>query len=222
MKNIRLASLCSVVLLGSIISFVPNVAQAATPDGTAVETSQEIAPYSLVTTAKGTLDGSLVPYITGVPHSGNVAIHYSSKETGFRDGDVSKLTIKLPPEFKYVASQPEFKSAITGVAHVQKLTGKKDYDYQPKDITIYNDRIILSNPSSFWLVSGTFSADITIDFGSIIDKYPNIPIFDNKFGYTFQSALSYSVAPWDPSEEPIFGNSNGVWTSDDTIAVITP
>lgn len=216
MKKIFLSSV-SLLLLGSLVSFTPSIAQADEPIN--VSENTEKSARTLIITANGNLEGSLVPYIQGVPNTGSITIHYSSKSLGFIDGDTSKLTIKLPQEFKFIANQPEFKTAIRGEAHVKKLFNEQDYAYNMDDITVYNDRIIFSNPSEFWLIGGSFSSDIVIDYGKILEKYPNIPIKDNFAGYKFQSALSHSSAPWDPSEDPIFGTYSGVWTTYETQAI---
>lgn len=187
------------------------------PPHNALAIENKPQPKSLDILTTGDLEGGIVPYIKGVPHSGQIDLHYTATSIiGLGLLDNSNLIIKLPDEFKYVAVQDEFKRAITGSIIYPVLIGSETHEYTPDDITIYADRIVLKNPPATYILGAKFKADIVIDYGKVLDAYPNIPIADNPNGYKFQAVMSDNAM----IDFSLLGNKEGTWTSDETKAII--
>lgn len=179
----------------------------------------DIQPRSLDILTTGNLEGTLVPYIKGVPHTGQIDLHYDAHSIiGLGLLDSSHLVVKIPDEFKYVAVQDEFKRAIAGSITYPVLIGSETHEYIVDDITIYADRIVFQNPAATYILGAKFLADITIDYGKVLDVYPNIPIADNPNGYKFQVVISDNAM----IDFSLLGSTEGTWTSDDTQAIVKP
>lgn len=176
----------------------------------------EIGTYGLSLLASGELEGRLTPYILGVPKSGNIAAHYTAKSiVSVGLFDKSNLIVKIPDEFKYVALQDEFKRAIKGSITYPTGLGSATHEYTAGDITIYADRIVLKNPKASYIIGSKFSADLSIDYGSILDKYPNIPIDENPSGYSFAAVLSEDAM----IDFNLIGSKEGKWVTEETAAI---
>lgn len=166
--------------------------------------------------AGGTLDGSMAEYITGVPNSGSVALHFkatSCVSVGLLEN--STTIINMPDEFKFVALQDSFKRAVTGRI---EMPGGKVYEYTPDDVTFYQDKLVLKNPRATYLLKAKYKVDLVINYGKILDENPNIPIKDNFSGYKFEAAMSKNNV----IDFTLLGGQQGSWTSKETSAVIKP
>lgn len=166
--------------------------------------------------AESLLEGSLAKYIPGVNHSGKVTLHYEGKSLGFVDFDNANLLIKIPDEFKYITLQDEFLGAITGEISTPNGTKK----ITPSDLKIFADRVVIEFPKSFFIIQGKYKADVVLDFGKILKKYPNITIDNSPSGYKFSSTLAFVSSSWDIIEDPIFGSLSGDYTTNETEAVV--
>ncbi|MBC2147655.1 hypothetical protein [Listeria booriae] len=166
--------------------------------------------------AESSLEGSLAKYIPGVNNSGKVTLHYEGKSLGFVDFDNANLLIKIPDEFKYIALQDEFLGAITGEISTPNGTKK----ITPSDLQIFSDRVVIEFPKSFFIIQGKYRADVVLDFGKILKKYPNIPIDSAPSGYQFSSTLAFASSPWDIIEDPIIGSLSGDYTTNETEAIV--
>lgn len=200
-----------------IVSFADAVSQQSVTSVTNQNQNKETR--TLITTARGHLEGSLTPYIKGLPFTGNISLHYSAKNTGFVDGDVAVLTVKLPDEFKTVASVPNIAEHVTGKINTQTLLGEKQTDITPEMVECYPDRIIIHTPHNFWVGVGQVSADITMNYGAALVEYPTIPIPDAPNGYEFVTQLKYSSAMWDVIKDPIIGTNTDTFTTKDISAI---
>ncbi|MCT0017268.1 hypothetical protein EFE32_10665 [Lactococcus lactis subsp. lactis] len=175
---------------------------------------------TLICAADGKLEGQIVPFIQGLPFTGNITLHYSARNVGFVDGDVSILTIKLPDEFKYVASVPEFSKYIKGTLHIQALLGHNETELTPEMIETYTDRIIIYTPHTFWIGVGEVEADLTINYGEFLTEYPSLPISDAPLGYIFMAQLKYDSAMWDVIKDPILGTNDETYITKETTAIV--
>ncbi|EUJ23736.1 hypothetical protein HB852_12180 [Listeria grandensis] len=176
----------------------------------------EVGTYGMSLLASGELEGRMTPYIQGVPKSGNIAQHYTAKSTvAIGLFDKSNLVVKLPDEFKYVALQDEFKRAIKGSITYPTGMGAATHEYTAGDITIYADRIVLKNPRASYIFGAKFTADLSIDYGAILDKYPNIPIDENPSGYSFVAVLTEDAM----IDCNLIGSKEGRWISEETAAI---
>ena len=217
-KMLSLLALFSIglVLSGNDFYAEENVTQSKKDISVEQRTTDDFSTRTLTIAADGDLTGLIVPYIEGIPNSGKVDLHYVGKGLGFSDFDKTTLFIKLPEEFKYIASQPSLLHLISGYVTVPNHR----YAINSKDLQVFTDRIVLTLGNSFYLGVGKYSADIEIDYGKIIDKNPNIPIPDSEGGYFFSSNLAFNVAPWDIINFPIVGDFSGDWFSDEEQAII--
>ncbi|HGC5945285.1 TPA: hypothetical protein ACIZC1_002788 [Enterococcus faecalis] len=180
-----------------------------------VSANSENNSRTLTVAAKGHLTGMVTPYIKGIPNLGKVTLHYVGNGLGFSDFDSTTLFIKLPDEFKYVASQEGFRNVITGKITVP---GSR-YTLSNDDIQVFSDRIVIKLGRRFYLGVGTYRADIEINYGKLINDNPKIPINDSKGGYIFSSNLVFDVAPWDIINFPIVGEFSGDWVSSERQAI---
>lgn len=174
---------------------------------------------TLIITAKGETEGSFTPYIQGLPFTGNVTLHYTATNSGFVDGDESIITIKLPEEFKYAASAPDFKSGVSGKLQLQGIFGQRAVDISPDMVDVYPDRILIQAPHTFWIGVGEMNADININYGKTLTEYPSLPIVDAPEGYSFTTQLQYSSAMWDFIKNPIFGTDDDTYITEETSAI---
>ncbi|MFB8449734.1 hypothetical protein ACFC3Z_11685 [Enterococcus thailandicus] len=178
-----------------------------------------IDPYTLIVAANGNLEGQMVPYIEGLDFTGKMDLHYSAQNYGFVDGDVGVLMIKLPEQFKFVASVPDFARHVTGNVSAKTLLGHKTEPISPENVQSYSDRILITVPNSFWIGQGDVTADITIDYGGFLAQYPTLPIPDAPMGYEFQAQLKYDSAMWDVITDPIIGTDDETLFTTDTSAI---
>lgn len=170
--------------------------------------------FDILTT--GDLEGELFPY-TYEKKDGYVQFQYKAHSIiGIGLFDVSNLVIKLPNEFKYVAVQEELKEAITGDISYPVILGNKKHVYTSDDMTLYADRIVLKNPAASYILGAKFKANILIEYGKILELYPEIPIADNPDGYKFQAVLSDNAM----IDFSLLGSTEGTWTSEGTQAII--
>lgn len=211
-------ALLTTALFSTLLAFGATAQAAEAPADTTVPT--ESKTRTLIPTAKGTLEGQLVQHIKGVPNSGRVTLHYKSSATGFVDGDISYLTIMLPQEFKYIGVQPDFNQYVTGQVKASGPFKDRIISLNDTNVKTYSDRVIITNPRSLWVGIGSIEADIVLDYGAFLDKYPSLPIPENANGYQFISALKYSSSPWDLIKDPIFGTFGGSWTTRENSAIL--
>lgn len=176
-------------------------------------------PRTLIVAANGVLEGQMVPYIEGLPFTGKVTLHYSAQNYGFVDGDVSVLMIKIPEEFKYVASVPDFAKHITGKVTAKTPLGHNEENITPTNVETYSDRILIHMPQSLWIGVGDVTADIVVDYGAFLAQYPQLPIPDAPLGYEFQAQLKYDSAMWDIITDPIIGTDDETFLTPDTSAI---
>ncbi|EUJ23735.1 hypothetical protein PGRAN_07526 [Listeria grandensis FSL F6-0971] len=166
--------------------------------------------------AESSLEGSLAKYIPGVNNSGKATLHYEGKSLGVEDFDNANLLIKMPSQFKHITLHDEFLAAVSGEISTPYGTKK----ITPNDLKIYSDRIVVSFPQSFFTTQGKYRADIVLDFGKILKKYPNIQIDGAASGYQFSSTLVFASSLWDIIEDPIFGSLSGDYTTNEIEAVV--
>lgn len=207
------------LISGTMLSLSPAMIATADSNTFTPQTQTQGENRTLIITAKGETEGMLTQYVQGLPFTGNVTLHYKATNTGFVDGDVSIVTIRLPEEFKYVASAPELKSAVTGKLHLQGIFGQKSVDISQDMVEVYPDRILIEAPHSFWIGVGEFTADININYGKVLSQYPTVPIVDAPHGYNFVTQLKYSSAMWDFIKEPIFGTDDDTYITEETSAI---
>ena len=185
-----------------------------------IDSTKITQPYSSeIITAKGKVEGALTQYISGLPFTGNITLHYTATNTGFVIGNTSILTIKLPEEFESVSSLPEFKEKITGNLHLQTIIGQKPIAISPEMVDSYPDRLIIHAPPSFWSGTGQFSADLTINFGEFLEENPELNIPDASEGYEFITQLQYSPNIWDFTNYKIIGTSEDTYISKETSVI---
>lgn len=221
-KNVRLLTTAATAMMLAGVFAPLTTAQAAVAGTNTAPTSTVSNPKqarTAIITAKGTLQGQLVPYIRCVPNTGKVTLHYTAQNCGFVDGDIAYLTIKLPEQFKYLASQPEFASYITGEMRETRLFGDNTQPINPSNVTVYTDRIIVEVPRSFWIGVGDVNADIVIDYGQLLEENHHLPVDSAPTGYEFIAHLQYSSAPWDLLKAPIIGTNNDTIFTSETDAI---
>lgn len=175
---------------------------------------------SEIITAQGKLEGSMTQHIEGLPFTGNVSLHYSATNTGFNIFDTSVLIIKLPEEFKNVASISEFKEKLVGTLHLQTILGQKSINITSDMVDSYPDRIIIKAPSTFWSGVGEFSADLYINYGEFLEENNQLDIPDAPDGYKFITQLQYSPSVWDFTQHLIIGTNEDTYISKETSASI--
>lgn len=201
-KNIKRLSMVAVLSCSLFGSVLPLMAKAESP----VTVSEKPETKTLLITAKSHLKGSLVPYDKAIPNTGSIDFHYNGESNGFVDGDVGYLVFTLPKEFQHIAHQSGFKSVISGHFTGPHLLGSSTHQYTSNDFDVYSDRIIFKNPNTFFIGHGKYEADITINYGKLLKKYPEIKIDSNLEGYEFNTGLYFDSAPWDVIKEPIVGD----------------
>lgn len=210
---------CGLVLAGlpMATSFADGVkAPIAHPTGNA-----GISARTAIITAKGNLEGTLVPYdnVEGLDQfTGDVVLHYRAKNSGFVDGDTSVVSIKLPKEFKTLAMAPGFIDTITGQATVKCILGNNTVDIDSTMIKVAADRIVITTPHQLWVGVGKVSVDLNINYGKILSKFPALKIPDAPGGYEFTTQLKYNSAMWDILEDPIIGTNNDTFITEETSA----
>jgi len=168
---------------------------------------------TLIIAANGKLEGQMVPYIDGLDYTGKMTLHYTAQNAGFVDGDVGVLMVKLPEEFKYVASDPKFAGCITGDISTTTIFGENAKKINPDRIKVYSDRVLIMVPSSLWCGVGSVSANIVMDYGSYVSSHPKI-IPHASQGYKFVTQLKYNSAMWDIIKNPIIGTNETLYTTD--------
>lgn len=199
-----------------------NIVNAANVNNTSnvinTQTNKNIDPQTLIVAANGHLEGQMVPYIQGIPGTGKMTLHYSAQNYGFVDGDYAYLTVLLPEEFKFLASIPDFAHHITGEIRETSIV-EKTTPITQKNTKAYTDRLVIEVPRSLWIGSGDVAADIVIDYGQFLEKYPNLPIPDAPMGYKFITQVKYDSAMWDVIHDPIIGTDDDTLYTKETQAV---
>lgn len=195
-----------------------HAATSNAPDITNVKSDTSTDPQTLIVAANGKLDGQMVPYIKGIPGTGKMTLHYSAENYGFVDGDYAYLTVLLPDEFKFLASIPDFANHVSGEIRETSIV-EKTTPISKKNTKSYTDRLVIEVPKSLWIGAGDVAADIVIDYGEFIEKYPNLPVSDAPAGYKFTTQVKYDSAMWDVIHDPIFGTDDDTLYTDETQAI---
>lgn len=218
-KTIIGALACGLVLadLPMGTSFADSVKAPVTPPAG----NPGISARTAIVTAKGKLEGSLVPFtnIEGVSqYTGDVVLHYTARSSGFVDGDTSVVSVKLPKEFKTLAVLPGFIDTIKGQVTVQCILGPNTVDIDSSMIQVAADRIVITTPHQLWVGVADVSVDLNINYGQMLSKFPGLKIPDAPGGYEFVTQLKYNSAMWDFLKDPIIGTASDTFITEETSA----
>lgn len=206
-------------ILSALLGFALFVTTTVNAEPTAKnKTTKEATTRTLTIAADSSLTGRISPYMTTIPNTGKISLHYLGKGLGFSDFDNTTLFIQLPEEMASLASQPDFAKYVTGTINAP---GQKAQTISLNNLTVYPDRLVISMGTRFFVGVGNYGADIQIDYGKLLAKYPNIPFENHKDGrgYLFSSRLVFDVAPWDIIKYPIIGTYSGELYTGSTNAI---
>ncbi|OQO72585.1 hypothetical protein BH746_11835 [Enterococcus faecalis] len=160
---------------------------------------------------KGQLEGLTTPYIMGVPNTGKITMHYQSRMLGVGLLNRSYFVLGMPEEFKYISAQGDFLAAnINATIKTPFFT----HTYTMDEIKVMADRITFENPRMNYLLQNKVTIDIEINYGKVLDRYPNIPIADGY--YRYKGFLSR----YDMIDLTLLGNTVGNWTDYNGQAII--
>lgn len=174
----------------------------------------------------GNLTGQMVPYITGLPFTGDITLHFSAKNSEFKTGYVSVIMFTIPKEFQNIAESPEFLDKISGKIKISTSFGHNEIAISKNQITHTMNKLIINIPDSIWLGElgdeevGTVSCDMVISYGEILSTDPSIEIADAPGGYIFTSKLKYSETSWDFINDPLNSTPDETYITNDTSASI--
>ena len=172
----------------------------------------QIQPFAnLDVLDKGELEGMITPYIIGVPNTGKITLHHTSTMLGVGLLDKSYFVISMPKEFKYISAQGDLLAANIK-AKIQ--TPLMNHTYTMDEMDVMADRITFKNPRMNYVLKNKVKVDVEIDYGKVLDKYPNIPIADAF--YEFKTLLSRN----DMIDLTLLGNTVGHWTDTEGKAII--
>ncbi|MEN2667715.1 hypothetical protein ACRW9N_09320 [Listeria aquatica] len=221
-RKVFVVGLSALLFSSSFALASPPSAHAQSANQESTNESQKPQPRTLILTATGDLEGTVVPYydkgdIQGL-ETGYIDLHYHSFDTGFVDGDHAYLTIELPKEFATLAKQASFKENISGTMQRKGLLGDRSFTISQDDLTVSGARIVVKIPRELWIISGEIMADISINYGNIQKNFPIRLVQNSAEGYVFKSALRRSMAPWDPLQYPLLGTNSDTWESPYTTA----
>lgn len=207
-----LVNLSTVVVgtLGVALGFMESNGYAQNKEGSQEQVSiQSRADVNILDTGK--LEGIVTPYISGVPNTGKVTLHYSSTMFGVGVLDTSYFVIGLPSEFKYVAAQSGgLAASVTATIRTPLFNHK----YTMHETNVMADRITFKNPKMNYVVRNKAVVDVEIDYGKVLQKHPNIPIEDGY--YEFKALLSRNNL----IDISLLGNNIGHWKDNGGTAIV--
>lgn len=213
----------SATLLFSI-SFSPLLTNAESKIPSEFSSKKYTGDQEIIEGTNGVLDGQMVPYITGLPFTGNVTLHFSAKNPEFKTGYVSVIMFTIPEEFQNIAASPDFLNRISGKIKITTPLGHNEISISKNQITQVPNKLIINIPDSIWMGDpgndevGTVSCDMVISYGEILATNPSFEIPDAPNGYTFTSKLKYSTEPWDFINDPLNSTPDETFITNDTSA----
>lgn len=208
MKKIKLFVGLMALTIGMV---TVGAAHASAVEPATLTTPQARGGIDLDILDKGELDGRISPYIMGVPNSGKITLHYKSNQFGAGILSKSYFIVTMPKEFEYITSQDGLLKANIK-AHIKAPL--IDHVYTASEMEVMTDRITFDTPKMNYVLGNKVTVDLEINYGKVLDKYPNIPIPDGN--YEFKAFLSKNNL----IDLTLLGDTVGHWEDPDGKAII--